>query len=66
MLPHVDWPVSPMVQRAVSAAVSEAIDAGLSLRDTFERVRSALEGCGIILSQDDIKTCIGAHSLGLT
>jgi hypothetical protein len=58
MLPHVDWPVSPMVQRAVSVAVSEALDARLSVRDTFDRVRATLEDYGIVLTTDDLETWI--------
>jgi hypothetical protein len=62
MLPHADWPVSPMVERAISLAISEAIDARLSLRDSFERVRAALEGYGMVLSTDEIEFCIRRRS----
>ena len=64
MLPHVDWPVSPKVQRAVSIAVSEALDTSLSLRDAFERVRSTLEGYGIVLPNDDLESWITQRRSG--
>ncbi|RIK45347.1 MAG: hypothetical protein DCC58_06685 [Chloroflexi bacterium] len=58
LLPHVDWPVSPMVERAISIAISEAMDTSLSLRDAFERVRTTLAAYGIDLKSDDIEALI--------
>lgn len=58
LLPHVDWPVSPMVERAISVAISEAMDTSLSLRDAFDRVRATLAAYGIDLKSDDIEALI--------
>lgn len=61
LLPHADWPVSPMVQRAIGIAISEALDARLSIRETIDRVRATLEAYGIILSQDDLEAFISGR-----
>jgi hypothetical protein len=64
MLPHVDWPVSPMVERAINIAISEAIETSGSLRDAFDRVRTTLEGYGIVLSNDDLESWINGRRSG--
>jgi len=53
MLPHVDWPISPTVERAIHGVISEAIDARLSLRDAYASVRAALEQYGIVLPAEE-------------
>ena len=64
MLPHVDWPVSPTVQRAINVAISEAIETSGSLRDAFDCVRTTLEGYGIVLSNDDLESWIKGRRSG--
>lgn len=66
LLPRFDWPISPALQMAISGAISEAIAANVSLHDTCDRVVDVLEGHGIVLSCDDLRSLVGSHILSVS
>jgi hypothetical protein len=49
----------------VEQVVREAIDAGLSLRETSERVVRVLSGTGACFSYDELRTWLRAYALNL-
>ena len=66
LLPRLDWPISPTLQVAISGAISDAIAANVSLHDACNRVVGVLEGHGIVLSCDDLRSLVGSHGLGVS
>ena len=68
-LPQAEWPlplVPPKVQQTVSIVVREAIDAGLSLADTYAGVRAVLARHNLNVSADDLSGWVGSHALAVT
>ena len=66
LLPRLDWPISPVLQQAISSVVSDAIAANVSLTDACERIMNVLNGHGIDLSRDDLGALVTSHSLGVS
>ncbi len=63
LLPHPNWPVSPMVQHAITTTVNDAIATNLTLRDAAQRVLAVLESFGIVMSPDDLEAITGIGAL---
>ena len=54
LISHTPWPISPHLLQTLDLAVSEAIAAGLTVRDGAERMVQVLADFGIFLSSDDL------------
>jgi hypothetical protein len=54
LISHTPWPISPHLLHTLDLAVSEAIAAGLTVRDGAERMVQVLSDFGIFLSPDDL------------
>jgi hypothetical protein len=68
-LPQAEWPlpqVPPKVQQTVSSLVREAIDAGLSLAETYAGVKLVLLRHNLHISEDDLTGWVGSHALAVT
>ena len=64
LLPRLDWPVSPALQRAVTGAVNEAIALHLSFADATAGVARALGAFGIQLAPDELLAVVRSNALG--
>lgn len=68
-LPQAEWPipqVPPKVQQTVSIIVREAIEAGMSLHDTYASVAAILARHNVDISSDDLSGWVGSHALAVT
>jgi hypothetical protein len=62
LLPSLDWPISPAVQRAIHEAVTEALTAGRSLSEACGVVAGILRQFGIPFGDDEMQLWVGAHA----
>lgn len=68
-LPQAELPlpqIPPKVQHTVSLVVREAIEAGLSLADTYASVTAILLRHNLAISDDDLSGWVGSHALAVT
>ena len=64
LLPRLDWPVAPAVQRAVANVVSEAIALQLSFSDATANVARVLGTFGIQLAPDELLAVVRCNTIG--
>ena len=64
LLPHLDWPISPTLQRAVAQVVSEAIALQLSFTEATAGVARVLSAFGIQLAPEDLLAAVRCNTLG--
>jgi len=68
-VPSADWPfpqIPPRVQQAVSVVIREAIDAGLSLQQTYDNVVAILAHDNLSISPDELSGWVGSHALAVS
>ena len=64
LLPHLDWPISPALQRAVAQVVSDAIALQLSFADATAGVARVLGAFGIQLGPEELLAAVRCNTLG--
>lgn len=57
------WSGAPAVSLAIDRVVREALGAGLTLRETYQEVRSTLHAQGVHPDEVDLDQCIKDHVL---
>lgn len=63
LIDTVDWPSAPCVSLAVDRIVRDALSTGLSMRETYQAVRTVLVAHGVHPDKVDIDRCVKDHVL---
>lgn len=58
-----EWPSAPALSLAIDRVVRDALAAGLSLRETYQQVRSTLVAQGVHPDNVDLDRCVKDHVL---
>ena len=63
LIDSAEWPSAPALSLAVDRVIRDALSAGLSLRETYQQVRSTLVAQGVQPDNVDLDRCVKDHVL---